>query len=167
MVNTGFDVLFFFILTFSSFYHGHINYVIIFLKGLKSTVNMIHIKPANQTEAALLRCHRHVLLGNLLKHCRHLGNEEKYSLPWRPPSSPWAESITRFFIFPQRAVLPLSSQQTYFYTQILDSSIAFPPCSSKLSQDQDGNALMRVALWQCLTCYQCPGFWDECEVCSL
>lgn len=67
MVKTGFDVLFFFILIFSSFSHGHINYVIIFLKGLKSTVDMIHIKPANQTEAALLWCRRHVLLGNLLK----------------------------------------------------------------------------------------------------
>lgn len=132
-----------------------------FLKGLKNTVVKTHIKPANQTKAPLLRGRHHILLGNLLKHCGHLGNEEKYSLPWRPPSSPRAESITRFFIFPQHAVLPLLSQQTYFYTEILDSRIAFPPFNSKLLQDQDSSASMCVAPWQGLTCDQFPGFWNE------
>lgn len=65
--------------------------------------------------------------------------------------TPWVGS-TAHFCSPQHPVLPLLPYQTYyFYTEILDLHIAFSPLSCKFLQDKESNALTFVASWQCLT----------------
>lgn len=76
------NVLFFFTLVYSKDSITHRNHGKKFLKGFKKILFKTHVKLTNQMKKPMLWCLRHILPGNLLKHCWHLGNEEIYYLSW-------------------------------------------------------------------------------------
>lgn len=146
MVNTGLNAIFVFILKFSKvsvtntarLYNN-------FFEGLKNIPMKTHSELTNRVKTPLLRCHHHIFLGSLLKPCWHLGNEEKYYLPWENfLNSPSWLNCSLFYIPPALCSTMITVPNAWFL-----SAPKFSICTLHFLPKWNGSAsrTRRVMHW--------------------